>query len=98
MKTLYSMQINFALVQTKLTNLRNLDLFNCEVTQLQKYREEMFTMLGSLKFLDGYDKDDKEAEEEEVIYYLIRHIRRCDPPFPPPLQPILMVVVTLNLA
>ena len=52
--------------QTKLTNLRNLDLFNCEVTQLQKYREEMFAMLGSLKYLDGYDRDDKEAEEEEV--------------------------------
>ena len=23
-------------------------------------------MLGSLKFLDGYDREDKEAEEEEV--------------------------------
>ena len=81
------MQINFGLVQTKLTNLRNLDLFNCEVTQLQKYREEMFTMLGSLKFLDGYDKDDKEAEEEEVIYNRIPlpHIRKWAPlpPFSP---------------
>ena len=53
--------------QTKLSNLKNLDLFNCEVTQLQKYREEMFALLGSLKYLDGYDREDKEAEEEEVL-------------------------------
>ena len=26
----------------------------------------MFAMLGSLKYLDGYDREDKEAEEEEV--------------------------------
>ncbi|GFY37666.1 acidic leucine-rich nuclear phosphoprotein 32 family member A [Trichonephila inaurata madagascariensis] len=47
-------------------NLKNLDLFNCEVTGVDNYREEVFGLISSLKFLDGYDRDDKEAEDSEV--------------------------------
>ncbi|XP_013385671.1 acidic leucine-rich nuclear phosphoprotein 32 family member B isoform X2 [Lingula anatina] len=46
-------------------NLKNLDLFNCEVTNLENYREEVFRLLPKLQYLDGYDKDDKEAEEDD---------------------------------
>lgn len=34
-------------------HLAVLDLFNNEVTQIENYREKMFQMLPSLKFLDG---------------------------------------------
>ncbi|GBM65071.1 Acidic leucine-rich nuclear phosphoprotein 32 family member A [Araneus ventricosus] len=47
-------------------NLKNLDLFNCEVTNVDNYREEVFGLVSSLKYLDGYDRDDKEAEDSEV--------------------------------
>ncbi|KAF8764155.1 acidic leucine-rich nuclear phosphoprotein 32 family member B-like [Argiope bruennichi] len=47
-------------------NLKNLDLFNCEVTNVDNYREEVFGLISSLKYLDGYDRDDKEAEDSEV--------------------------------
>ena len=34
-------------------NLEILDLFNNEATQIENYREKIFEMLPSLKFLDG---------------------------------------------
>lgn len=34
-------------------HLKNLDLFNNEATQLDNYRERVFKMLPSLKYLDG---------------------------------------------
>ncbi|XP_033725059.1 acidic leucine-rich nuclear phosphoprotein 32 family member B-like [Pecten maximus] len=49
----------------ELENLSNLDLFNCEVTALDDYKEKMFELLPNLNFLDGYDKDDREADEDE---------------------------------
>lgn len=45
--------------------LKYLDLFNNEVTGIDNYRDKVFTLIPSLKFLDGFDKDDKEAEESE---------------------------------
>ena len=47
----------------KLQNLKNVDLFNCEVTKMEDYREKIFKMLPSLKFLDGFDADDQEEDE-----------------------------------
>uniref|UniRef100_T1JM97 Acidic leucine-rich nuclear phosphoprotein 32 family member A n=1 Tax=Strigamia maritima TaxID=126957 RepID=T1JM97_STRMM len=47
-------------------SLKNLDLFNCEVTSIGNYREEVFNLIPSLKYLDGYDRDDKEAEDSEA--------------------------------
>lgn len=48
-----------------LPNLKSLDLFNCEVTNAEDYREKVFELLTNLKYLDGYDRDDQEAEDDE---------------------------------
>ncbi|XP_018790519.1 PREDICTED: acidic leucine-rich nuclear phosphoprotein 32 family member A isoform X1 [Bactrocera latifrons] len=42
-----------------------LDLFNNEATQIDNYREKIFEMLKSLKFLDGFDANDVEAPSED---------------------------------
>jgi len=47
-------------------NLKNLDLFNCDVTSIESYREKVFNLIPSLKFLDGFDREDKEAEDSEA--------------------------------
>lgn len=51
-------------------HLKYLDLFNNEATTIDNYREKIFKMIPSLKYLDGYDENDKEVEdsdgEEEV--------------------------------
>nr|XP_054926718.1 acidic leucine-rich nuclear phosphoprotein 32 family member A-like isoform X2 [Dermacentor andersoni] len=47
-------------------NLKNLDLFNCEVTSIENYRDRVFELIPSLKYLDGYDRDEKEAEDSEA--------------------------------
>ncbi|KAG2466472.1 AN32B protein, partial [Polypterus senegalus] len=49
----------------KLDNLKSLDLFNCEVTNLNDYRESVFKLLPHLTYLDGYDIEDKEASDSE---------------------------------
>ncbi|XP_054243808.1 acidic leucine-rich nuclear phosphoprotein 32 family member A isoform X3 [Indicator indicator] len=54
----------------KLENLKSLDLFNCEVTNLNDYRENVFKLLPQLTYLDGYDRDDKEAPDSDVEAYL----------------------------
>ncbi len=48
----------------KLSNLRNLDLFNCEVTKIESYRDKVFKLLPTLKFLDGFDQNEQEDDEE----------------------------------
>lgn len=45
--------------------LESLDLFNCEVTHIEGYREKMFNLVPSLKYLDGYDADDRERTSDE---------------------------------
>ena len=45
--------------------LKNLDLFNCDVTSIENYREKLFSLIPSLKYLDGFDKEDKEAEDSD---------------------------------
>ncbi|CAL8383944.1 unnamed protein product [Arctogadus glacialis] len=42
----------------KLPQLKSLDLFNCEVTNLTDYRDSIFQLLPQLTYLDGYDIDD----------------------------------------
>ncbi|MEE6487300.1 hypothetical protein FKM82_014856 [Ascaphus truei] len=49
----------------KLPNLMSLDLFNCEVTMLNNYRESVFELLPHLSFLDGFDADDQEAPDSD---------------------------------
>ncbi|GCB71982.1 hypothetical protein scyTo_0006133 [Scyliorhinus torazame] len=53
----------------KLDNLRSLDLFNCEVTNLNNYRENAFKFLQQLTYLDGYDREDKEAPDSDTEVY-----------------------------
>ncbi|XP_007498108.1 acidic leucine-rich nuclear phosphoprotein 32 family member B isoform X1 [Monodelphis domestica] len=50
----------------KLEYLKSLDLFNCEVTNLNDYRESVFTLLPQLTYLDGYDQEDKEAPDSDA--------------------------------
>ncbi|KAJ8956548.1 hypothetical protein NQ318_019272 [Aromia moschata] len=46
--------------------LKNLDLFNNEATSMENYREKVFKMIPSLKYLDGYDEADGEAEDSDA--------------------------------
>ncbi|XP_017262081.1 acidic leucine-rich nuclear phosphoprotein 32 family member B isoform X2 [Kryptolebias marmoratus] len=48
-----------------LDNLKSLDLFNCEVTNLNDYRESVFKLLPQLTYLDGYDMEDREASDSD---------------------------------
>lgn len=49
--------------------MKSLDLFNCEVTNLNEYRDSVFKLLPQLTYLDGYDKDDKEAPDSDAEVY-----------------------------
>lgn len=53
----------------KLESLKSLDLFNCEVTNLNDYRDNVFKLLPQLTYLDGYDKEDKEAPDSDAEGY-----------------------------
>ncbi|XP_034466651.1 acidic leucine-rich nuclear phosphoprotein 32 family member E-like isoform X1 [Hippoglossus hippoglossus] len=48
-----------------LKNLKSLDLYSCEVTTLDDYREAVFELLPQLTYLDGFDQDDNEAPDSE---------------------------------
>jgi hypothetical protein len=52
-----------------LESLKSLDLFNCEVTNLNEYRDNVFKLLPHLTYLDGYDLCDKEAPDSDVEVY-----------------------------
>lgn len=45
--------------------MKSLDLFNCEVTNLNGYRESVFNLLPQLTYLDGYDAEDREASDSD---------------------------------
>lgn len=45
-------------------------MFNCEVTNLNDYRENVFKLLPQLTYLDGYDKEDKEAPDSDAEAYV----------------------------
>lgn len=44
-----------------LEKLEVLDLFNNDVTSTENYRNNTFRLIPSLKYLDGFDKEDNEA-------------------------------------
>jgi len=48
-----------------LKELHNLDLFNCEVTNIEGYKEKVFELLDGLLYLDGFDKNGQEADIED---------------------------------
>lgn len=45
--------------------LVNLDLYNCEVTKSEDYRQKVFDLLPNLNSLDGYDRDEKEVADSD---------------------------------
>ncbi|MBN3324283.1 AN32E protein, partial [Atractosteus spatula] len=49
-----------------LKNLKSLDLFNCEITSLEEYRESIFELLPQITYLDGFDQEDNEAPDSEA--------------------------------
>jgi Leucine-rich repeat (LRR) protein len=55
----------------KLSGLNALDLFDCEVTRKENYREKVFETLPQLKYLDGFDINDVEADLS------VRAIAKC---------------------
>lgn len=52
----------------KLEHLSHLDLFSCEITSQATYREEIFKLLPNLKYLDNFDRENKEDEEDDEEY------------------------------
>ncbi|MEQ2180475.1 hypothetical protein GOODEAATRI_001566 [Goodea atripinnis] len=42
------------------------DLFNCEITSLEDYRESVFELLPQVTYLDGFDQEDNEAPDSEA--------------------------------
>ncbi|KAH7700668.1 leucine Rich Repeat family protein [Aphelenchoides avenae] len=46
----------------KLSELNAIDLFDCDVTKVENYREKVFEALPQIKYLDGFDINDVEAE------------------------------------
>uniref|UniRef100_A0A2K5ZIJ9 Acidic leucine-rich nuclear phosphoprotein 32 family member n=1 Tax=Mandrillus leucophaeus TaxID=9568 RepID=A0A2K5ZIJ9_MANLE len=54
----------------KSENLKSLDLFNCEVTNLNDSRENVFKLLSQLTYLHGCDRDDKEAPDSDAEGYV----------------------------
>jgi len=36
------------------------------VTSVENYREKVFALISCLKYLDGFDREDKEAEDSEA--------------------------------
>ncbi|XP_022085169.1 acidic leucine-rich nuclear phosphoprotein 32 family member A-like isoform X3 [Acanthaster planci] len=53
----------------KLENLQAIDLYHCDVTNIENYREKVFELLPQLKYLDGldrYDKEENDSEEDEL--------------------------------
>ena len=48
----------------KLSELAYIDLTECPITKMEKYREKLFEIFKKLKILDGADKDGKEQEDD----------------------------------
>lgn len=53
-------------VQQNLKNLKSLDLYSCEVSTANDYRDNVFEMLPQLRYLDGFDQDDNEVPDSEA--------------------------------
>ncbi|CAH2244268.1 jg18094 [Pararge aegeria aegeria] len=50
----------------EIEKLRVLDLFNNDVTNIEDYRVKVFALHPSIKYLDGYDPDDREGEDSDA--------------------------------
>ena len=68
-KVLLWLLISLPYPQSSLTGLVALDLYNCPVTAIANYRDQVLELLSSLNSLDGLnrageDVEDSEGEEE----------------------------------
>lgn len=52
-------------LQQNLKNLKSLDLYSCEVSTLDDYRDSVFELLPQLTYLDGFDQEDNEVPDSE---------------------------------
>uniref|UniRef100_H3CB90 Acidic leucine-rich nuclear phosphoprotein 32 family member n=1 Tax=Tetraodon nigroviridis TaxID=99883 RepID=H3CB90_TETNG len=52
-------------VLQNLKNLKSLDLYSCEVSTLEDYRDSVFELLPQLTYLDGFDQEDNEVPDSE---------------------------------
>lgn len=50
-------------LQQSLKALKSLDLYGCDVSSLDDYRERVFQLLPQLTYLDGFDQEDNEASD-----------------------------------
>ncbi len=57
--------LSSSVLQQNLKNLKSLDLYSCEVSTLDDYREGVFELLPQLTYLDGYDQEDNEVPDSE---------------------------------
>lgn len=48
-----------------ISTLVNLDLFNCDVSGIDGYRQKVFDLIPSLVYLDGLDKDGNELDDDD---------------------------------
>ncbi|ELV12996.1 hypothetical protein TREES_T100008128 [Tupaia chinensis] len=48
-----------------ITDLYSLDSFNCDIRNLEDYRESIFELLQQITYLDGFDQEDNEAPDSE---------------------------------
>lgn len=60
-----SLLFSDAILQQNLKNLKSLDLYSCEVSTLDDYRDNVFELLPQLTYLDGYDQEDNEVPDSE---------------------------------
>lgn len=52
-------------LQQNLKNLKSLDLYSCEVSTLDDYRDTVFELLPQITYLDGFDQEDNEVPDSE---------------------------------
>lgn len=45
--------------------VKALDIFDCPVSEIEEYRPKIFEALPNLKFLNGFDINDEEADDLE---------------------------------
>ena len=51
---------------SEIENLQAVDLYDCPLTEKEGYREQIFQVLPSLKYLDGFDINNEEADHLDM--------------------------------
>ena len=56
----------------------SLDLYNCPVTQIKCYREQVFALFPKLKTLDSIDIKGEEVDEGQQCSHIIVVVYVCE--------------------